>query len=229
MRVKALARSGAVLLGCIGLVAHDGARGAATSATAAAAAPSAVAPSATISVLSSRPEVVSGGNALIGVTVPPAAASNSLAITLNDTDVTASFRPDASGRLMGLVVELRLGANSIRVSGRRLRPTELILQNHPIIGPVLAGPHEQPFYCMTSEFTLPASTLTLGAPIDADCSVLTRVDYVYRSSGGPFKPLPAGAAHPEDLAQTTSSEGKAVPYIVRVETGTINRAIYQTA
>src|ERR1700683_2283025 len=103
MRVKALARAGAVLLGCIGLAAYDGARGAT--------------PSATISVLSSRPEVVSGGNALIGVTVPAAAASNSLAITLNDTDVTASFRPDASGRLMGLIGELRLGANSIRVSG----------------------------------------------------------------------------------------------------------------
>jgi hypothetical protein len=230
MRVKALARAGAVLLACIGLTAHDGARGAAPSAMPSAM-PSAT-PStahATISVLSSRPEVVSGGNALIGVTVPSAAASNSLAITLNDTDVTASFRSDASGRLMGLIGELRLGANSIRVSGPRLRPTELILQSHPIIGPVLAGPHEQPYYCMTSQFTLPASTLTLGAPIDADCSVLTRVDYVYRSSGGQFKPLLAGAGHPEDLAQTTTSEGKTVPYIVRVETGTINRAIYQTA
>ena len=29
--------------------------------------------------------------------------------------------------------------------------------------------------------------------------------------------------------RTSTSEGKTVPYIVRVETGTINRAIYQTA
>jgi hypothetical protein len=216
MRVKPLRLAGAMLiLGGIAMATFNGAR--------------AAAPSATVSVLSSRAEVVSGGNALIRVAVPPTAALNSLIIYLNDTDVTSSFRPDASGGLMGLISGLRLGDNSIRVSGSGVRASELVLRNHPIAGPVLAGPHEQPFYCMTSQFTLPASTQTLGASIDADCSVLTRVDYVYRTSGGQFKPLPAGDRRPEDLARTSTSEGKTVPYIVRVETGTINRAIYQTA
>ena len=81
---------------------------------------------------------------------------------------------------------------------------------------------------MTDKFTLPASKETLGAPLDADCSVKTRVDFVYRTKGGAFKALPAGA-RPDDLAETNSSDGRTVPYIVRVETGTINRAIYQTA
>jgi hypothetical protein len=81
---------------------------------------------------------------------------------------------------------------------------------------------------MTDKFALPASKETLGAALDADCSVKTRIDYVYRTKTGAFKPLPAGAV-PDDLAQTTTSDGKIVPYIVRVETGTINRAIYQTA
>ena len=69
----------------------------------------------------------------------------------------------------------------------------------------------------------------LGNPLDADCSVATRVDYVYRSTAATFKALPAGPSYPADLVQTTTSQGKTVPYIVRVETGTINRAIYQTA
>jgi Tannase-like family of unknown function (DUF6351) len=218
MRIKpfAFARTGMVLvLGGITLVTLSGARGAP--------------PSAIIAVLSSRPEVISGGNALIGVTVSAAAASNSLTIELNDTDVTTAFRPDASGRLVGLIGELRLGDNLIRVSGPGVRASELVLSNHPIVGPVLSGPREQPFYCMTNQFTLPASTQTLGAPIDADCSALTRVDYVYRTSGGQFKPLPTDGGRPGDLARTTTSDGKSVPYIVRVETGTINRAIYQTA
>jgi hypothetical protein len=36
-------------------------------------------------------------------------------------------------------------------------------------------------------------------------------------------------ALPPDVAWTTTSTGQRVPYVVRVETGTINRAIYQTA
>jgi hypothetical protein len=44
-----------------------------------------------------------------------------------------------------------------------------------------------------------------------------------------IKPLPMGAALPPDVAWTTTTTGRKVPYVVRVETGTINRGIYQTA
>ena len=57
-----------------------------------------------------------------------------------------------------------------------------MLTNYPITGPILSGPHEEPFYCMTQLFTLPASTITLGPALDADCSIATRVDYVYRTT-----------------------------------------------
>jgi hypothetical protein len=186
-------------------------------------------PTATLAVLSSRPDVVSGGDTLVGVTLPPGLSPKALSITLNGTDVTALFRTDAPEHLMGLVTGLKPGDNSIKLKARQLRATQLAIRNHPIIGPVFSGPPEQPFYCMTNEFPLPASTQTLGAPIDANCSVATRVDYVYRTQGGEFRPLPPGEARPSDLSQTTTSEGKTVPYIVRVETGTIDRAIYQTA
>jgi hypothetical protein len=169
---------------------------------------------ADIRVLSSRPELVSGGDALIAVSGGP--------VTLNGADVTALFS-SRGGRRVGLVTGLKLGANILKVGD-----ASLSLVNHPSVGPLFAGPHETPFYCMTSQFKLPSSSDTLGAPLDADCSVKTRIDYVYRAKGGDFKPLPEGAL-PVDMAQTQTSSGKRVPYIVRVETGTLNRAIYQTA
>ncbi|MEX2131188.1 MAG: DUF6351 family protein, partial [Pseudohongiellaceae bacterium] len=66
---------------------------------------------------------------------------------------------------------------------------------------------------------------------DANCSLPARVDYVYRSSNNDsdFLPLADPGSLPADLAYTTTNEGKLLPYIVRLETGTINRAIYQIA
>ena len=100
--------------------------------------------------------------------------------------------------------------------------------NHPIVGPVFAGPHEQPFICDTERFELQSGEM-LGAPLDEHCSVETRVDYYYRSvDGEDLKPLPASTTLP-DVAQVTTSTGKTVPYVVRIETGTVNRGIYQVA
>ena len=88
---------------------------------------------------------------------------------------------------------------------------------------MFSGPHEQPFVCETE-------TAGLGPPLDADCSIATRVEYQYRTTGGAFAPWPAGATdYPADLARTTTTQGRTVPYIVRMETGTINRAIYEIA
>ena len=44
-----------------------------------------------------------------------------------------------------------------------------------------------------------------------------------------FKPYDPAAAAPADLAPTTTDGGVAVPYIVRVERGTMNRGIYDIA
>jgi hypothetical protein len=44
-----------------------------------------------------------------------------------------------------------------------------------------------------------------------------------------FKPYTVGAAAPADLATTTTDAGVTVPYIVRVERGTMNRGIYDIA
>jgi hypothetical protein len=51
---------------------------------------------------------------------------------------------------------------------------------------------------------------------------------VYKNTAGAFVPLADPTSRPADLA-TATVNGQSVPYIVRVETGVIDRAVYQTA
>jgi hypothetical protein len=58
----------------------------------------------------------------------------------------------------------------------------------------------------------------------------TRVDYVYQpTGGGALKPLTDRTAVPADADRVTTSTGAPVPFVVRIETGTIDRGIYQIA
>jgi hypothetical protein len=181
-----------------------------------------------ITSVSARPDYVSGGDALIRISVPAGIPVERPRVALNGEDVTRAFRPDAAAHtLSGLVTGLRVGSNTVSVTAEgHAAGARLALMNHPITGPVFAGPHEQPFICQTHEFTLQSGE-TLGPPLDEHCSIARRVDYYYRSTdGGALKKL---EGRPADLARTTTLTGTTVPYIVRIETGTINRAIYQIA
>jgi hypothetical protein len=60
------------------------------------------------------------------------------------------------------------------------------------------------------------------------CSAPTIVNYVYLNTAGSFVPLADPTSRPADLA-TATVNGRHVPYVVRVETGTIDRAVYQLA
>ncbi|MBA3270642.1 MAG: hypothetical protein H0T71_09020 [Acidobacteria bacterium] len=169
-----------------------------------------------VTVLSGRADMVSGNNALVQIATP---STESLAVLLNGQDITRVFRVEA-GQVIGLVANLRVGKNIIEAK-RAGRTARLELTNHPISGPIVSGEHLEPFVCNTVESGL-------GEPLDANCSAASRVDYFYRA-GNAFKPLANPTERPADLSETTTSEGKTVPYIVRVESGTINRAIYRIA
>ncbi len=183
-----------------------------------------------VRTLSNRADLVSGGDALIRVDVPADVAVRNVRVTVNDTDVTTSLRADeVSHTLTGVVKGLTNGTNVVSAAAAGRSPARLTIVNYPATGPIFAGPKEQPFICETQNFKLQSGG-TLGPPLDAQCSAATRVDYVYRStSGGSLKPLADAKRPPADLARTTTSLGKTVPYIVRIETGTLNRAIYQIA
>ena len=184
-----------------------------------------------LKVLSSRPELVSGGDALVQVSVARGIKLANVKVLRNGQDVTASFSADFDGKgLVGLVRGLVNGANMISAQVRGRTTDRLTLTNYPKWGPMISGPHEQPYYCRTDAFTtnMPGG-VNLGAPLDAKCTVATRVHYMYRTTANTFAQLPNPLLRPADLAMTTTNAGKTVPYVIRVETGTINRAIYQTA
>jgi hypothetical protein len=183
-----------------------------------------------IRTLSSRPNLVSGGSSLVQIELSDQAAMQAVRIFLNAQDVTSSFRSEANGtRLTGLVTGLNPGNNALRVVANGASLGQLQLTDYSIKGPIVSGPQIQPFICQTQTFKLPDGTF-LGAPLDSDCSAPTVVTYVYLSTtSGTFQPLPSTATLPGDVAMTTTSAGATVPYVVRVETGTINRGIYQNA
>lgn len=186
-----------------------------------------------IKTLSTRPDAVTGGNVLLQISIPRGGSQQGLTVTANGQDVTSAFHvdPNNSAVLRGLVQNLRDGQNTIVArAGRHGGSSTLKVINHPISGPVFSGPHQQPFVCETSSFPLAVINGTLGPPLDENCSALTRIDYVYKSTDGTYKPMPAPTVPPVgDLATTTTSAGLTVPFIVRIESGTINRAIYQIA
>ena len=160
-------------------------------------------------VSNTRPEFVSGGDALVRV-------SRATTVRLNGRDVTSSFAEQPDSSLLGLVGGLRTGRNTLTAGGASVH-----LTSHPLSGPVFSGPQQVPFYCETTAFGLEPATQPL-------CEAPTKLSYLYRTTAGAFAPLADPAGRPADLA-TTTIEGRSVPYIVRLETGTIDRAVYQFA
>jgi hypothetical protein len=180
-----------------------------------------------VEVVSGRADMVSGGEALVRIDVPRNVPPHKIEVRLDDRDLTAQFRPIEDGRtLLGLVDQLALGDNVLQVRsngpGRGRPRTDLTLVNHPAAGPVFSGPHI-PLFCTAS-----GNPWNLG-PVDEDCHVAQpNVTYQYRTTAGSFANLPGGTL-PADVATTTTTAGETVPYVVRVERGTINRAVYEIA
>ena len=180
----------------------------------------------TVEVLSGRPDTVSGGDALVSIRPPRGVAPKNVVVRLGDEDLTGAFAPGLDGTLVGIVDGLALGDNTVDVTERtrngEVPGTSFQLSNHHAAGPVFSGPHI-PFWC-----TAQGSPWNLG-PVDEYCHVEgVEVTYLYRTTTNQFVTLPEGPL-PDNLATTTTNEGNTVPYIVRRERGTINRAVYETA
>lgn len=174
--------------------------------------------------ISSPPRAVSGGDTLVevrGLTL-----RERLRVKRNGRDVSDRFEPSGEIR-QGLVAGLREGRNRIIAVARGKqgrRRAKLRVRNHPTSGPIVSGPHQEPFFCETDDSGL-------GPALDEDCSIETRYDWYYRSTDDqafhrledPYEPYPG------DAMSTTTSDGETVPFVVRVETATINRGIARIA
>jgi len=187
-----------------------------------------------LSVVSSPPQYVSGGDARVEVAVPHGTALSSVRVAVNGTDVTSAFAQDPEGnhQLEGVVTGLPDGPSTIsaRTTERgphKTRPDKLKIVNWPLEGPIFSGPRQAVFLCSTDAHRARAQ---LGPITDqATCSVDRRVDFVYRSTAGTWKPYVAGAPRPADMTQTTTMDGRTVDFVVRWERGTIDRFIYSLA
>jgi hypothetical protein len=211
-----------------------------------------------IRTLSNRADLVSDGNVLVEVDVPKNVPMHQVTLRLNGADVGSAFVSDATTRKMrGVLTGLALGENvfvaDANGNGKGRPWASLTVTNHARGGPVLLGSQTQPWVCATptpvaQSGNTPgsnASGLTTFA-VDAQCNIATEYKLFYRTtvagcstalpdpSGAPvpanncFQPYTVGSS-PANMAMTTTNTGLTVPYIVRVERGTMNRGIYDIA
>src|SRR4051812_2421627 len=212
-----------------------------------------------IQTLSNRADLLSDGDALVQVQVPKTVPMKKVRLTLNGVDVGDQFLADEDNRtLRGLLTGMAPGENTFVADANgngNGRPwASLTLTNHVRGGPVLLGSQTQPWVCATptpvaESGNTPASNASglSTFAVDAKCNIKTEYKLFYRTttagcstalpdpsppSAQPtnncFKPYAPGTT-PADLATTTTNAGAKVPYIVRVERGTINRGIYDIA
>ena len=227
-------------------------------------------PGTTLTTLSNRADLVSGGSALVEVKVPSGTRPASLRVDRDGTDITSSFTTLPSGRIVGLVTGLVDGTNTVNATftDNSFRAARLVITNHPKGGPVLLGAQTGPWICATpvpvaAVGNTPASNASglSTAATDAQCNIATEFKLWYRTKtpvlvtagdGGCsfvlpdptptianpnpttpanscFQPYVAGTTPAASVATTTTTTGLSVPYIVRVERGTINRGIYDIA
>ena len=171
-----------------------------------------------IEVLSNRADLISGGDALVAVDLPRGADPSKLRMRLGAREVTSEFALRANGRYEGLLTGLRNGPNVLTARLPDGYGAYIRITNHPIGGPVFAGPQIQPWTCQS------------GAS-DKQCDQPVRYSYVYESTNSSksgFQPYDP-ANPPSDVATTTTDQGVTVPFIVRVEQGYEDRDQYEIA
>lgn len=186
-----------------------------TGAQAAAAAPVAL----DLRVLSGRADLVSGGDALVEVTLP--ARAGRPRVDAGGRDVSRAFTRMPDGTLRGLVTGLPLGRSTLRAVLPDGRGARLTVTNHPSGGPLLAGRQVQPWLCGNAAGGN-------GPARDAQCTTAPTYSYKYKDAAtGLFAAYDPAAPPPDALvARTTNDRAVTVPYVLRYERGTMDRGNY---
>ena len=177
-------------------------------------------------VLSNRADLISGGDALVSVRLGAGVDPASVTVTLNGSDVTSMFALRPNGSYSGLVTGLAEGDNELRAKLPDGTGARIAVRNHPLGGPVFSGEQIQPWLCRTQ-----LQNPSLGTAVDAKCNAAAPVvELFYRSTGNQWVVYnPSSPPAPTAILQTTTDEGKNVPFIIQRVTGTANRGIYQIA
>lgn len=200
------------------------------------------APMLGIEAVSNQAHLISGGNVLVQIS--SSVPADQLQLRVDEKPLAAALvAVESSGdsnRYRVLIEGIPQGSATISVLAGD-SAADLQVVNYPITGPIFSGEQQSPYFCLSElardnegqkrRFAIGNGEYLDDSALDSNCSLATRIDYVYQStdSDAEFKPLQNLSGRPQDLAYTTTNEGMEVPYIVRIETGTINRAIYQFA
>lgn len=185
-----------------------------------------------IKVLSNRPDLISGGDALVEVILPSGISVSAISMSLDGRDVSSMFALRPNGRFMGLVTGLKDGPNVLSANFG-VQQEKITIINHPIGGPIFSGPQLQYWPC-------------LDGAIDKQCNRPITYEYLYRSNdptacltgwnpgslSGPSSScfLPYDPKNPPSTVPTTTTDqGKTVPFIIRVEHGVQDRGRYAIA
>jgi len=180
-------------------------------------------------VVSSPPQLVSGGDARVEVAVPAATPLSDVRVTLDGADVTGSFGPDPEGnhQLEGVVTGLPLGESTLAASvpgpgDAAPNRVELALVNHSLDGPMFSGPRQEVFLCATAGNA--ANAFLPPIPQSETCTTPTLSSYVYRTAAGwaPYTP----GTNPADAVPVPPYGS---PFVVFLERGVIDRFIYTIA
>src|SRR3954464_14895327 len=191
-------------------------------------------PAPQVKVLSNRADLVSGGDALVSVTLPRGVKTSRLRVRAGSRNVTSALRRTGSRSLVGLARKLpvRRVAPPARISGESA--ARLYVTNHPIGGPVLAGPQIKPWTCPTGAKDAkgnPAPSykfLYVRKGSSQDGAALPGT--TSNSSGGAFQAYdPKNPPADDEVETTTTTDGGPVPCIVRPEAGYIDRDQYAIA
>ena len=180
--------------------------------------------------VSTKPWLVTGGDVLLEISYAEQSNASQLEVLLDGADISSQLVRIGSSTQQLMLADLPLGDSELiaRIGSSQ---ESLTLTNYPISGPIISGPHETPFYCQTEDFELVTGE-SYGLSRDSDCFRETRIDYMYWSAEDQvFKPyvLAFNSLPPVDIDQYVTATGEAIPFIVRVETGVVNRAIYEIA
>ena len=169
-----------------------------------------------IQVVSNRADLISGGDALVQVVAPAGSDAGAITVALDGSDVTSAFGVRADGRYLGLLTGMANGDHVVSATGAGAGTSTLRISNHPIGGPVIAGPQITPWNCFA------------GAT-DDQCNRPIEYSYFYKPAGGGGLQAYDPDNPPSDVSDTTTDQGKTVPFIVREEIGTIDRDQYRIA
>lgn len=168
-----------------------------------------------IRTMSTRNDLVSGGDVRVSIKPIKGIKNRKIKAFLNGRKVTNRFSSRRGGRFEAYLTGLKVGRNILRVTAPGKHRGRLILTNHPNGGPLFSGPQFPYYQCQDTA-------------VDAQCNEPPTYTFLYRSTN-PLKTdlEPYDRSNPpSDVATTTTDQGRTVPFIVRREDGFQDRDRY---